>query len=713
MPPKAQYDAADASARGSNITSFRVFSRVRPFIPSELEAHVSGDLCSVVEVTGRRTVLLDPKEGFAPKSQFEFDSSLWSIPDGYKMKHTYDSTAEERPFASQKRVFELVAADAAQDAFAGINTAVLSYGQTGSGKTYTMMGQYDPKNAGGADSAEGIIPRVCHDVFKVVEERRAAQDALGDAVSSEDRITYNIELTFVEVYMEKVRDLLDPNARRRNTHVGNSDEGRLKEAKIRLDPNSGPFIEDVTKYAVEDWAKCCKLLEHGSAQRRTCANVVHEQSSRSHAVFALTIIQTQTTPGKDKYSEPIIRTKTGRINLVDLAGSERGGMTDYVKESAKINVSLLALRRVIDTLLERQQIVFEQMRDEIEAGQMGMPPPERALPAVPFRESVLTWLLSDSLGGNARTTLIAALSPHEKNFTDTLSTLQWSSKARGLVGVVKVNDAQSSVQTGMTNKKSEIANNINSRQQNVSALRDELTNKKDMISDLDMLNKSLMRSTIDAKTDAERRRILQATLIIHRYIIQWRNRKKMKVLNADLKVHLDYGTGKDAETAALASAVLLAQAKAASQNAKMDAAAKDAKPLKQKYDKYDAAEEVFVVREAESQKTRAEGDEALKIEADKYADEVVAAKDSLETATAKLDKAKGTYETLKEDFDMMTKEVEEFTPEVSEAMAAETVKLVDENKKFEDTVVAPLRAKKADLEKQKKDLQDKIAAKKK
>lgn len=119
--------------------------------------------------------------------------------------------------------------------------------------------------------------------------------------------------------MERVRDLLDPALR----HTRGNE--KLHDARIRLDPCSGPFVEGVTKYEVENWSQCCILLERGSMHRTTCATAVHNQSSRSHAIFQLTVIQEQTIPPKDRYSLPTLKTKAGRINLVDLAGSERGG----------------------------------------------------------------------------------------------------------------------------------------------------------------------------------------------------------------------------------------------------------------------------------------------------------------------------------------------------------------------------------------------------
>ena len=631
-PGAGHYDPNAAAARASHITRFKVYGRVRPFIDSELEGKTSEDIRSVVEMTGSKTVLLDPKEGaYTPKAQFDFDDSLWSIPPGYKYRHTYDAAmgSDAKPFASQEKVYQLVAKDAPTDALEGFNTAVLTYGQTGSGKTYTMMGSYDPANVCGGDGPEGIIPRVCHDMFQLVERKRAEQAAerkkmAGDAEKAAAKdankaspgkpaklppeVVYSIEVTFVEIYMEKVRDLLDPALRRMKNPDDAAAKGLMKEARIRQDPVSGPFIENLTKYRVESWAHCCTLLERGLSMRKTCANVVHQQSSRSHAIFTVTLVQQTTYPPKDKYGTPTVRTKSGRINLGDLAGSERGGFTDYVKESANINKSLLSLRCVIDKLLERQQITLEMMSEELKTGQRA---PDRALPAVPFRDSVLTWLLSDSMGGNARTSLIAALSPHEKNFGDTLSTLQWSSRARGLVSVVKVNDTQSQVQSGLQTKVTDLGANIKFANQSVDALRNELTSKEDMIGSLERGSVQLMRANVKARDDAAQATSFGAAMVIKRGIRQAIHRMRQRRIGAKIDdASAVVAAQRETHDAHEATATIAAEAREEADDAlevRRQTLASDRAEL----EKYRAERESFDAQHAMAQRLHSEGEVAM------------------------------------------------------------------------------------------------------
>ncbi|EPY24434.1 kinesin [Angomonas deanei] len=493
--------------RISEITSFKVVSRVRPFIEEELAEMKGQERRSVVEMMDNKTILLDPKDNWNPKAQFEFDASLWSIPASHKLVHTYQDTRKQE-FSSQLDVYNNIAKDLVPHVFNGFNSCILTYGQTGSGKTYTMMGKYDPNATIGEDGEEGIIPRVSNDLFQLLAERTRKNEEEKEG----EKVTFRVEVSFVEIYMERVRDLLDPALR----HTRGNE--KLQDARIRQDPYSGPFVEGVTKYQVENWAQCCTLLERGSQHRTTCATAVHNQSSRSHAIYQITVIQEQTIPAKDRYSQPSKKTQAGRINLVDLAGSERGGFQDYVKESAAINTSLLALRRVIDNLTERQNMLIEQAKAEITGGYYN----DRPLPQVPFRDSVLTWLLSDSIGGNARTTMVATLSPLVKNYGDTLATLQWSSKARNLVTLVKMND-QSVVQDGMTQHAGDLGNAVQIQRQNLDSLRETLQYKKQMAEkyekDAEALQKDLKKEQLKLKKVQQDR----AALIIQRAYRRYRH----------------------------------------------------------------------------------------------------------------------------------------------------------------------------------------------
>ncbi|CAJ1988947.1 kinesin / KIN-C [Leishmania donovani] len=532
-------DAAEGTEafknRVSEITSFRVVSRVRPFIKEELAEMEGQERRSVVEMTNTKTILLDPKDGWAPKAQFDFDASLWSIPPTHRIVHTFQDT-KHKTYATQKDVYNLIAKDLVPHVFNGFNSCILTYGQTGSGKTYTMMGLYDPNASCGGDGEEGIIPRVSNDIFIILKERMEEE---AKTRPPRDRTKFRVEVSFVEIYMERVRDLLDPALR----HTRGNE--RLQDARIRQDPYSGPFVEGVTKYEVENWAQCCTLLERGSQHRTTCATAVHNQSSRSHAIFQLTVVQEQVVPGNNKYALPAFKTQAGRINLVDLAGSERGGFQDYVKESAAINTSLLALRRVIDNLTERQNMLMEMAEAEI----TGKHYQERPLPQVPFRDSVLTWLLSDSIGGNARTTMVATLSPLVKNYADTLATLQWSSRARNLVTLVKMND-QALVHNGMASHAGALDNAVRIQRQNLDSLRQTLRSKQEAAQQLERQTKELKKSL--TKTRGRERAILQdrAALIIQRAFHRFMFYKKYEAYelhHAKLRGGNKSGTGEAAD----------------------------------------------------------------------------------------------------------------------------------------------------------------------
>ncbi|KAG5504761.1 hypothetical protein GH5_05388 [Leishmania sp. Ghana 2012 LV757] len=504
-------DAAEGTEafknRMSEITSFRVVARVRPFIKEELLEMEGQERRSVVEMTSTKTILLDPKDGWSPKAQFEFDASLWSIPPTHRIVHTFQDT-KHKTYASQRDVYNLIAKDLVPHVFNGYNSCILTYGHTGSGKTYTMMGLYNPNASCGGDGEEGIIPRVSNDIFVILKERMEEE---AKTKQLRDCTKFRVEVSFVEIYMERVRDLLDPALR----HTRGSE--RLQDARIRQDPYSGPFIEGVTKYEVENWAQCCTLLERGSQHRTTCATAVHNQSSRSHAIFQLTVLQERVIPGSNKYALPSFKTQAGRIDLVDLAGSERGGFQDYVKESSAINISLLALRRVIDNLTERQNMLLEMAEAEI----TGKHYRERPLPQVPFRDSVLTWLLSDSIGGNARTTMVATLSPLVKNYADTLATLQWSSKARNLVTLVKMND-QAMVHNGMASQAGALDNAVRIQRQNLDSLRQTLRSKQEAAQQLErqtkVLKKSIRKIRLRKQEVCEDRAAIIIQRTFHRFI---------------------------------------------------------------------------------------------------------------------------------------------------------------------------------------------------
>eukprot|EP00659_Diplonema_papillatum_P016297 gene16297-24971_t len=422
--------------RRAAITQFRVFARLRPFIPEELEhiGKTNKELMSTIEMKDNSTFPLDPTKNWKPSHEFVFDRSLWSIPPTQVLKptpHFYDNKKDH--WVDQEEMYKIATHDdlgmsMVDNAFLAMNSCVLAYGQTSSGKTYTMMGRYGLEHP---PEMRGIIPRVCDELFQKVRERREYEAKKEDASK---RWQLSVDVTFVEIYLEKVRDLLDPDLKHRaqkqavraaQGHGGANEAGNIKEAlaamkeaRVRRDPVTGPFVEGIKHVPVQSWQDCVRVLEQGSQHRTTAVTSVHDNSSRSHAIFTVTLIQKRLLK-RDRQGD-VYDTKSGRINLVDLAGSERGGGTSYVHESAAINKSLMALRRVIDSLVERQEKIFEQQAAELE----GRHVPNLKLPHIPYMDSVLTQLLEDSIGGNAKTVMISNLTPYWEFYEETLRTLE-------------------------------------------------------------------------------------------------------------------------------------------------------------------------------------------------------------------------------------------------------------------------------------------------
>uniref|UniRef100_A0A8C2JS39 Kinesin-like protein n=1 Tax=Cyprinus carpio TaxID=7962 RepID=A0A8C2JS39_CYPCA len=279
-------------------------------------------------------------------------------------------------FASQQVVYEKLARPLLERAFEGFNTCLFAYGQTGSGKSYTMMG---------FGEEAGVIPRFCKELFSRLSR------------TENKEISCRLEMSYFEVYNEKIHDLL----------VAKDEQNQKKmPLRVREHPVYGPYVT---------W------LELGNKQRATAATGMNDKSSRSHSVFTLVMMQTKTEFVEEEEHDHCI---TSRINLVDLAGSERctSAQTsgDRLREGASINKSLLTLGKVISALSEQAQT--------------------RKKVFTPYRESVLTWLLKESLGGNSKTSMIATLSPAASNMDESLSTLRYAQQARMIINIAKVNE---------------------------------------------------------------------------------------------------------------------------------------------------------------------------------------------------------------------------------------------------------------------------------
>ncbi|KAL7837940.1 hypothetical protein AOLI_G00263440 [Acnodon oligacanthus] len=344
-------------------SSVKVAVRVRPFNNRETNR---GAKC-VIQMQDKSTCIINPKQPKdAPKS-FTFDYSYWS-----------HSTDEDPAFASQRQVYLDIGEEMLLHAFEGYNVCIFAYGQTGAGKSYTMMGKQEPDQ-------QGIIPQLCEDLFK-----RTAENTDPD-------LSFSVEVSYMEIYCERVRDLLNPKSR-----------GPLR---VREHPIMGPYVEDLSKMAVTNYSDIADLMDCGNKARTVAATNMNETSSRSHAVFTILFTQRRHDQMTNLDTE-----KVSKVSLVDLAGSERadssGAKGMRLKEGANINKSLTTLGKVISALADMQNTK------------------KRKSDFIPYRDSVLTWLLRENLGGNSRTAMIAALSPADINYEETLSTLRYADRAK-------------------------------------------------------------------------------------------------------------------------------------------------------------------------------------------------------------------------------------------------------------------------------------------
>ncbi|KAI8309911.1 Kinesin-like protein KIF1C [Colletotrichum sp. SAR11_59] len=360
---------------GGNV---RVVVRVRAFLPREIER---GAECLVeMDPVTQQTTLLVPNDSdpanakaksrkIIEEKTFTFDSSFWS------------HDLNDKHYAHQSDVYNSLGEEFLDHNFEGYHTCIFAYGQTGSGKSYTMMGTPDQP---------GLIPRTCEDLFERIE---AAQNETPN-------ISYNVRVSYFEVYNEHVRDLLVPV-------VPNQPPYYLK---IRESPTDGPYIKDLTEVPVRNLNEILRYMTAGDRSRTVASTRMNDTSSRSHAVFTIMLKQIHHDMETDETTE-----RSSRIRLVDLAGSERAKATEAtgqrLREGSNINKSLTTLGRVIGALADARSGSRKRSKD-----------------VVPYRDSILTWLLKDSLGGNSKTAMVACIAPSD--YEETLSTLRYADQAK-------------------------------------------------------------------------------------------------------------------------------------------------------------------------------------------------------------------------------------------------------------------------------------------
>lgn len=372
-------DGGDAK-KGKSDECIQVVVRCRPLSKKEKDENRA----PIIDVNGedRQIAIKNPAAlNDAPKS------------------FTFDGTFDE--FTQQKFFYEEACFSLIESVLEGFNGTIFAYGQTGlvvlavflyvyciynnisfsCGKSWTMQGLLDPPEL------KGVIPNSFSHIFEFVKATKDAQ--------------FLIRCSYLEIYNEEIRDLL--------CHVKNAPKCEMKE-----DPNTGVFVKNLTNVVVESVEDMTAQLNKGLSFRTVAATLMNSESSRSHSIFSIVVeMSTKDETGKEHL-------RAGKLNLVDLAGSERpkktGATGDTLKEGAKINLSLTVLGNVISALADGKG------------------------KHIPYRESKLTRLLQDSLGGNTKTLMIAAVSPADYNYDETLSTLKYANRAKNIKNKPKINE---------------------------------------------------------------------------------------------------------------------------------------------------------------------------------------------------------------------------------------------------------------------------------
>ncbi|KAI5122951.1 hypothetical protein M0805_006832 [Coniferiporia weirii] len=355
-------------------TNIKVVCRFRP--PNSIEQREGGEIVVSFD-SNLRTVQLRSASTGPERDGFTFDRVF--------------------PMGTQQvEIFEYGVKDIVADVMDGYNGTVFAYGQTGSGKTFTMMGA-DIDNA----DLKGIIPRITEQIFTSI-------------VESDPHLEYLVKVSYMEIYLERIRDLLAPQ----------NDNLQVHEEK-----NKGVYVKNLSDYYVGSAKEVYEIMRQGGQARIVSATNMNAESSRSHSIFLITINQRNTDTGAQK---------TGNLYLVDLAGSEKVGKTgasgQTLEEAKKINKSLSALGMVINALTDGKST------------------------HIPYRDSKLTRILQESLGGNSRTTLIINCSPSSYNEPETLGTLRFGIRAKSIKNTARVNAELSPAELKARLKQAQIAN---------------------------------------------------------------------------------------------------------------------------------------------------------------------------------------------------------------------------------------------------------------
>ncbi|XP_028910846.1 kinesin-like protein KIF21A isoform X2 [Ornithorhynchus anatinus] len=382
---------------GQDESSVRVAVRIRPQLAKE---KIEGcHICTCV-TPGEPQVFLGKDKAFTFDYVFDIESQ-------------------------QEQIYAQCIEKLIEGCFEGYNATVFAYGQTGAGKTYTMGTGFDVNIT---EEEQGIISRAVKHLFKCIEDKKQA--AIKNGLPPPD---FKVNSQFLELYNEEVLDLFDTTR---------DIDAKNKKSNIRIheDSTGGIYTIGVTTRTVNTESEMMQCLKLGALSRTTASTQMNVQSSRSHAIFTIHLCQTRVCPQLDSEnvtdnkiiseSPPMneFETLTAKFHFVDLAGSERlkrtGATGERAKEGISINCGLLALGNVISALGDKSKRATH----------------------VPYRDSKLTRLLQDSLGGNSQTIMIACVSPSDRDFMETLNTLKYANRARNIKNKVMVNQDRASQQ---------------------------------------------------------------------------------------------------------------------------------------------------------------------------------------------------------------------------------------------------------------------------
>ncbi|EFA04609.1 kinesin-like protein KIF14 [Tribolium castaneum] len=376
--PNSALKRRSSKEKFDRVSNLTVAVRIRPMNSRELACVGAAN---VVKVRNQELVIRSNPLGNSAMSLdhvFQYDHIFWSCDESDSL------------YSSQEDVFTTVGQPLLNSAFRGYNACLFAYGQTGSGKSFSMMGPTTCDVVDIDSEFSGITPRFCRELFERVSE-----------LSPQSSVS--VEVSYFEIYNEKIHDLLA---------ISNS--ASKTPLKVREHPEWGPYVVDLSVHNVKSYKELRNWLLLGNKNRATAATTMNEKSSRSHSIFSIELCLTEGLGENDS-------SRRSKVSLIDLAGSERlvgsHNSDEKIRQGVSINKSLLTLGKVISALADQKKNQF-----------------------VPYRDSVLTWLLKESLGGNSLTCMLATITPANTHLDETLATLRYACQARTIVNRARINE---------------------------------------------------------------------------------------------------------------------------------------------------------------------------------------------------------------------------------------------------------------------------------